>query len=181
LKHRAVFLDRDGVLINLPPKEPLSSAGMLEEIEIVSDATRALNRLRHSGFLNVVVTNQPDIARGKLDERFVQAAHQLLRSALPIDAIYVCPHDNENGCSCRKPKPGLILQAAAEMKLDLTMCCLIGDRWVDLAAAQAVGVRDILLAGPHSWEPTSLGPPASVEAPRFTARTLTECVDFILS
>jgi D-glycero-D-manno-heptose 1,7-bisphosphate phosphatase len=179
---RAVFLDRDGVVLKVrkagaihpPPRS-------LEQVEIVDDAKRALETLRAAGFMTVVVTNQPDIARGELEERVVRDIHELLRSQLALDVIYYCPHDNDDACDCRKPKPGMILQAAAEWGIELKRSCLIGDRWVDLKAAEAAGIDGILLEAPYSWHPTSAGSPTDVGAPRFVGQTLSECVTFILS
>lgn len=179
---RAVFLDRDGVLLKLlengtglrPPRS-------LDEIEFTEDAPQALERLQLAGFARIVVTNQPDIARGTLDERVVRQMHERLLSRLSIDAVYFCPHDNDQECGCRKPKPGLILQAAEEHELDLVRSCLIGDRWVDLGAAEAAGIDGILLQAPHSWNATSIGAPPQLATRRFTGRSLSECVDFVIS
>jgi D-glycero-D-manno-heptose 1,7-bisphosphate phosphatase len=179
---RAVFLDRDGVILKLVgsgqiPRPPRS----LQEVEFVEDADVALERLRTAGFVTLVVTNQPDIARGEVDERSVQDIHDMLRSRLPVDAVYYCPHDNAHQCACRKPKPGLILRAAEEWDIDLSRSCLIGDRWVDLAAAQAADIDGILLETPDSWHPTSVGSPLRGMVSRFTGRTLISCVEFVLS
>jgi D-glycero-D-manno-heptose 1,7-bisphosphate phosphatase len=179
---RAVFLDRDGVILKLVgsgqiPRPPRS----LQEVEFVEDADVALERLRTAGFVTLVVTNQPDIARGEVDERSVQDIHDMLRSRLPVDAVYYCPHDNAHQCVCRKPKPGLILRAAEEWDIDLSRSCLIGDRWVDLAAAQAADIDGILLETPDSWHPTSVGSPLRGMVSRFTGRTLISCVEFVLS
>jgi D-glycero-D-manno-heptose 1,7-bisphosphate phosphatase len=179
---RAVFLDRDGVLLKLlrsrsGPRPPRS----VEEVEFVEGAKEALERLRTAGFSTLVVTNQPDIARGEVEERSVQEIHGMLRSRLPVDAVYYCPHDNAHRCACRKPKPGLILRAAEEWDIDLSRSCLIGDRWVDLAAAQSAGIDGILLDAPHSWHPTSVGSPTEGMVSRFTGRTLSSCVEFVLS
>ena len=182
MKRRAVFLDRDGVLLKLLGNgSSLRPPRSLDELEFTEEAPQALERLRRAGFARVVVTNQPDIARGTVDERVVRQMHELLLSRLSVDAVYFCPHDNEQECECRKPKPGLILQAAAEQRLDLIRSCLIGDRWVDLGAAQAAGIDGILLQAPHSWHPTSIGPPPQLGSLRFTGHSLTECVDFVLA
>jgi D-glycero-D-manno-heptose 1,7-bisphosphate phosphatase len=179
---RAVFLDRDGVLLKLLKDGNISRPPRsIHELELAGDAPQALERLRSAGFARIVITNQPDIARGKVEEHVVRAMHEQLRSRLSVDAVYFCPHDNEQECECRKPKPGLILQAAAEQGLDLIRSCLIGDRWVDLGAAEAAGIDGILLQAPHSWHPTSIGPPPQMGSPQFTGRSLTECVDFVLA
>ena len=180
--HRAVFLDRDGVVLKLLRSGPIPRPPRsLQEVEVVEGAEAALERLRTAGYLTLVVTNQPDIARGEVDERSVQDIHDMLRSRLPVDAVYYCPHDNAHQCTCRKPKPGLILRAAEEWGIDLSRSCLIGDRWVDLAAAQAAGIDGILLETPASWHPTSVGSPFEGLAPRFTGATLISCIEFVLS
>jgi len=180
--HRAVFLDRDGVVLKLLRSGPIPRPPRsLQEVEVVEGAEAALERLRTAGYLTLVVTNQPDIARGEVDERSVQDIHDMLRSRLPVDAVYYCPHDNAHQCACRKPKPGLILRAAEEWGIDLSRSCLIGDRWVDLAAAQAAGIDGILLETPASWHPTSVGSPFEGLAPRFTGATLISCIEFVLS
>jgi D-glycero-D-manno-heptose 1,7-bisphosphate phosphatase len=179
---RAVFLDRDGVILKLLGSGPIPRAPRsVQEVELVEGAEVALERLRTAGFVTLTVTNQPDIARGEVDERAVQEIHRMLRSRLPLDAVYYCPHDNAHQCACRKPKPGLILRAAEEWGIDLSRSCLIGDRWVDLAAAQAAGIDGILLETPDSWHPTSVGSPAKGIVSRFTGRTLISCVEFVLS
>lgn len=137
---RAVFLDRDGVINKAivrdgKPYPPES----LAELEILPDVPDALARLRAAGFLNVVVTNQPDVATGKQQREVVEAIHKSLLSVLPIDAIKVCYHVEADGCECRKPKPGMLLEAARELAIDLRASYLVGDRWRDIAAAQAAG------------------------------------------
>ena len=178
----AVFLDRDGVLVQLRGRpDSLRPPRSLKETALVDGAVDAVARLRRAGLRTVVISNQPDIARGKVDHRTVQEIHDVLRAHLHVDAVYYCPHDNSDGCGCRKPKPGMILQGASEWRIDLSRSCLVGDRWVDLAAANAAGVDGILLQADHTWKPTSSGPPPSHIPVRFAARSLTECVDFILS
>jgi D-glycero-D-manno-heptose 1,7-bisphosphate phosphatase len=182
VKRRAVFLDRDGVLLKLHQNESsLRPPQTLDELEYAEDASESLERLRRAGFARIVVTNQPDIARGRIEEDVVRRMHDRLLTQLSLDGVYVCPHDNDQQCECRKPKPGLILQAAEEHRLDLVRSCLIGDRWVDLAAAEAAGIDGILLEGPHSWEPTSSGMPPRLGSTRFRGGTLTDCVDFVLA
>jgi D-glycero-D-manno-heptose 1,7-bisphosphate phosphatase len=177
----AVFLDRDGVLLQLrmrgdSPHSPPSP----DEIKLVEGAAGGLDRLRAAGFATIVVSNQPEIARGQIDESTVQEIHRILLSQLALDAVHYCPHDNDDRCDCRKPKAGMIFRAAAEWGIDLRASYLIGDRWVDLGAAEAAGIQGVLVETPYSWDPTSAGPPAVDQPPRFVGRTLTECVDFIL-
>jgi len=137
---RAVFLDRDGVLNramvrNGKPYPP----GSLDELEILPDVPEALAALKARGFLLLVVTNQPDVARGGQQRKIVESMHEKLCASLPIDDFFVCYHDDNDHCDCRKPKPGLLLQAAAKYRLDLGACYLIGDRWRDIDAGHAAG------------------------------------------
>jgi D-glycero-D-manno-heptose 1,7-bisphosphate phosphatase len=138
---RAVFLDRDGVLNRAIVRDgkpyPPSS---VEELEILHGVPQGLARLKQLGFELIVVTNQPDIARGTQSMENLDAIHAALQDALPLDAIYVCAHDGPDGCDCRKPKPGLLLQASNDRALALGECFLIGDRWRDIDAAEAAGV-----------------------------------------
>lgn len=139
---RAVFLDRDGVINrafvrNGKPYPPDSPA----ELELLPDVKEAVARLKKSGFLVIVVTNQPDVGAGRQKREAVEAMHARLKSELPLDDIKVCYHVEADGCACRKPLPGMLLEAAAEHGIDLTRSALVGDRWRDIGAAQAAGCR----------------------------------------
>jgi len=138
--HRAVFLDRDGVINRAFVRDgkPYPPSGP-EELEILPGVPEALSRLSAAGFRLVVVTNQPDVARGKQSREAVEAIHAILRDQLPIDEFRVCYHDDADRCSCRKPLPGMLLQAAADLGLDLSASCLVGDRWRDVEAGIAAG------------------------------------------
>jgi D-glycero-D-manno-heptose 1,7-bisphosphate phosphatase len=140
----AVFLDRDGVL-NRPiirhgrPHPPRS----VEQFELYPEATTACRRLHELGFALVVVTNQPDVARGKLDAEVVNAIHRELRRKLLLDGLYVCLHDDADGCGCRKPAPGLLIAAALDLGLDLRQSVMVGDRWRDVEAGHRAGCRTV--------------------------------------
>jgi D-glycero-D-manno-heptose 1,7-bisphosphate phosphatase len=145
-RRRAVFLDRDGVLCravvhNGKPYPPAS----LEELDVLPNALEALCRLRTQGFRLYVVTNQPDVVRGTQRRSVVEAIHNVLRGSLPLDDFYVCYHDDADGCNCRKPKPGLLLAAAAEHKLSLPSSYMIGDRWRDIDCGHAAECTTILI------------------------------------
>ena len=138
----AVFLDRDGVLnaatlLDGRPYPP-TSAG---EVTILPGVPAALAALRNAGYAIVVVTNQPDVARGTRTRAGIEAIHARLRAELPVDAIYCCFHDDGDECACRKPRPGLLLEAARELSLDLAASFMVGDRWRDTEAGAAVGCR----------------------------------------
>jgi D-glycero-D-manno-heptose 1,7-bisphosphate phosphatase len=160
-KPKAVFLDRDGVLNHAvlrdgKPYPPANAA----ELSIVPEAASALALLRRQGYRLLVVTNQPDVARGTQQRSEVEAIHAVLAAALPIDDFFVCYHDDADCCACRKPKPGLLLQAAEKYNLSLPDCYLIGDRWRDIDAAHAAGCRAVWLnAGYRERGPSS--PPAA--------------------
>lgn len=141
-QRRAVFLDRDGVINRAvvrdgKPYPPDSVA----DLEILAGAREALVALRAAGFVNVVVTNQPDVATGTQRREVVEAMHARLVRELALDAVKVCYHVAADGCACRKPKPGMLLEAAAEHGIDLAASYVVGDRWRDIAAGQAAGCR----------------------------------------
>ncbi|HLY17889.1 MAG TPA: HAD family hydrolase [Bryobacteraceae bacterium] len=141
---RAVFLDRDGVLTRALVRDGKAYAPVTpDEMEIAADAAGALRRLKAAGFLLVMVTNQPDVARGVTRREDVEAMHGALRAALPLDACYVCYHDDAAACACRKPRPGMLLEAAAAHQIDLGQSFMIGDRWRDVDAGAAAGCRTI--------------------------------------
>jgi D-glycero-D-manno-heptose 1,7-bisphosphate phosphatase len=101
--------------------------------------------LASCGYALIGITNQPDVARGTQRREIVEAINTTLIQALPLDAIYVCYHDNRDKCDCRKPKPGLLIQAAHERELDLSQSFMVGDRWSDVVAGQAAGCRSLLI------------------------------------
>ena len=143
---RAVFLDRDGLLNraltrNNKPYPPST----IEEVEIPEGVPEALHSLRDAGFLLLVVTNQPDVARGTQDPAALNAINNFLSERLPLDHIYVCPHDDADKCDCRKPLPGLFHRAAMEYSLTLADCYMVGDRWRDIDAGHAAGCRTVLI------------------------------------
>jgi D-glycero-D-manno-heptose 1,7-bisphosphate phosphatase len=143
---RAVFLDRDGVLNEalvrdgkpFPPRSP-------EELVVFPGVAAACQGLRERGLVLVIVTNQPDVARGLQSAAGVAAINALLRQEINVDAVYVCHHDNDDGCPCRKPKPGMLLAAARDLNLDLNQSFMVGDRWSDIAAGQGAGCRTVYI------------------------------------
>jgi D-glycero-D-manno-heptose 1,7-bisphosphate phosphatase len=149
-----VFLDRDGVLNEAvvrdgKPHPPEGLAGF----QLLPGVVDACERLHGAGFVLVVVTNQPDIARGTQDRRVVDQMHELLRRALPIDAIYLCVHDDVDGCTCRKPAPGMLLTAARDLDLDLGLSVMVGDRWRDIEAGRRAGCRTVFVDRGYSERP----------------------------
>jgi len=144
VKQRAVFLDRDGVLNYAPVREgkpyPPSRP---EDVEILPGVRAALAQLKEAGYLLIVVTNQPDVARGTMRRELVEQINAHLGEQLPIDEFRVCYHDDAENCPCRKPKPGLILDAAREHAVDLAGSWMVGDRWRDVDAGAAAGCRTV--------------------------------------
>jgi len=147
----AVFLDRDGVinrtLVRDGVPHPPDNVG---EVEILPGVHEALDLLKASGFLRIVVTNQPDVARGSQTIEAVEVINRLLADNLPISAFYVCYHDTHDNCECRKPRPGMLLRAAREHGIDLTSSFMVGDRWSDIEAGRAAGCRAFLIDMPYS-------------------------------
>lgn len=149
---RAVFLDRDGTLI-----EEVGYLDRLDRIQFFPYSIDAIRLLNRAGFAVVVVTNQAGIGRGFFDETFVESTHRVLSATLTagsarIDAFYFCPHHPEatrpgyrQACDCRKPQPGLLKRAAQDHDIDLGASFAVGDRLHDLAAGAAVGARGVLV------------------------------------
>ena len=121
MARRAVFLDRDGVLNAAVVRDGLPHPpGSVDEVEVLPGAEDACSRLRAAGFDLVVVTNQPDIARGTQTLEVVHRINNALLAALPLDEVVICPHDDADGCDCRKPKPGMLMAAAQRRGIALS-------------------------------------------------------------
>jgi D-glycero-D-manno-heptose 1,7-bisphosphate phosphatase len=148
----AVFLDRDGTLI-----DDVGYLDALEQVALYPWTADALRLLGRAGFARVVITNQSGVARGFYTEAFVADVHghldaELARGGAAVDAWFHCPHDDGSKavaagavCDCRKPRPGLVTRAAAELGLDLARSVVVGDHWTDIAVARAVGAAGILV------------------------------------
>lgn len=161
----AVFVDRDGTLIE--ERGYLDRVDLLKLFPWTADAIRLLNR---AGLPVVVITNQAAVARGIIDEAFLAEVHAALDAKLAlggarIDAYYYCPHLADASidryrldCRCRKPGPGMIEQACADLGLDAARSVMIGDRWLDVGAGQAAGTRTILLRTGHGGHEETLAP-----------------------
>ena len=167
---RAVFLDRDGVINQAIVRDgkPYPPASV-DELVIVPEAPQALEDLKRAGFLLIVVTNQPDIARGKQSLTAVEAIHQALREALPIDDFFLCPHDDADGCDCRKPHPGLLLRCAEKYQVDLPRSFMVGDRWRDIEAGANAGCATVWLDYGYREKRSSVAPSATVASLRAAA------------
>src|SRR5690348_9273864 len=146
MKNRAIFLDRDGVLnrVILRAGKPYPPPD-LSALRVIPGVLEACRALREAGFLLILATNQPDLARGLADEQEVSLIHRALRGFLQLRDIKVCPHDDSAECDCRKPKPGLLLEAARDWNIDLAASYFIGDRWRDIEAGQRAGCRSVFI------------------------------------
>ena len=172
MRRRAVFLDRDGVLVETLVREGRAFAALtLDEFHLCADAGPQVARLRSAGFLPIVFTNQPEMARGALSATMLDRMHERLRAAVDVSDIFVCPHDDGADCACRKPRPGMLHAAAAKWGIDLLASFVVGDRWRDIDAGRAVGCYSILLDRPYS--------DCTVADAR--ASSLTEAVDAVLA
>ncbi|MBL4818721.1 MAG: HAD family hydrolase [Deltaproteobacteria bacterium] len=140
LKRRAVFLDRDGVVNHPVIRNGKSySPQSIEEFELLPGVIQAVNSLRQAGFLIVIVTNQPDVSKGTQTREVIESMHNVLWSTLSLDDIKICFHVDLDGCYCRKPKPGMLFEAARELEIDLSLSFIVGDRWRDVAAGKSAG------------------------------------------
>jgi D-glycero-D-manno-heptose 1,7-bisphosphate phosphatase len=143
---RAVFLDRDGVLnratvVDGVPHPPAT----VDDLELLPGVADACRRLHDLGFVLLVVTNQPDIARGTVARSTVDAVNDRLREWLPLDDVLVCPHDDPDDCDCRKPRPGVLLAGAARWGVDPSASVMVGDRWRDVEAGLRAGCRTVFV------------------------------------
>jgi D-glycero-D-manno-heptose 1,7-bisphosphate phosphatase len=156
---RAVFLDRDGVINraemrNGKPHPPMS----LSALEILPGVPKALRVLREAGWLLIVITNQPDVARGITPLAIVESIHKNLLTKLPLDEIRTCYHDDNDRCDCRKPHPGALLSAATHHRIDLCASFMVGDRWRDIEAGESAGCKTIFIDyGYNERRPTRFG------------------------
>ncbi|MFS8115068.1 HAD family hydrolase [Rhizobium jaguaris] len=170
---KAVFLDRDGVINRAIVREgkPYPPA-TVEETEILPDVAEALKRLKEHGYLLIVVTNQPDVARGTTSRETVEAINAYLSASLPIDEFRTCYHDSGDGCDCRKPRPGSLLAAAALHGIDMSRSFMVGDRWRDVEAGQNAGCKTIFMDYGYSEK--------QPEAVNRRVSSLGEAADYIL-
>jgi D-glycero-D-manno-heptose 1,7-bisphosphate phosphatase len=175
VKNKAVFLDRDGVLNqavvrNGKPHPPANAA----ELVLAPNAKTALLDLKAQGFLLLVVTNQPDVAKGITTRAAVEEINRKLASLLPVDDIFVCYHQDSDHCDCRKPKPGMILEGARKHNVDLDESFMVGDRWRDVEAGQNAGCRTVFIDG--GYEERQPARPADARV-----LTLKEAADWIIA
>ena len=183
----AVFLDRDGTI-----NEQMGYINHISRFVMLPRAAAGIRLLNAQGIPVVVVSNQSGLARGYFPESLIQEVHAKMNRVLAetgahVDGIYICPHHPEAkeerfrlACDCRKPKPGLFLQAAAELDLDLGRSYVVGDRWSDLKAAAAVQAKGVLvLTGYGRGDYEYIGPTQPVQ-PTYVAEDLYAAVEWIV-
>jgi D-sedoheptulose 7-phosphate isomerase len=173
-QRRAVFLDRDGVINRTfvrdgKPFPPTT----LQELEVLPGVPEALHELKQHGYKLLVVTNQPDVARGKQSRQTIDAMHQALSARLPLDDILVCYHTDKDKCDCRKPMPGMLFEAAKKHNIDLAASFMVGDRWRDIEAGYNAGCKTILIDYGYSER-------SPAHAPDLRVGSLREAADWII-
>ena len=142
----SVFLDRDGVIVktHIRNNKPFA-VNKVDDLVILPGVKEAIERLKKLNFLVIVVTNQPDISNGLINISTLEQMHEILMSELAIDDIRFCPHLPENNCNCRKPKPGMLLEASSEHLIDLRNSYMVGDRISDVEAGNSAGCKTIFI------------------------------------
>ena len=144
--NRAIFLDRDGVINNIVIVNGLpTSPSNFEEFKILPRVKKSILNLKKLNFYCILVTNQPDVSRGKIEKETVIEMNEYIKKELKLSDVFVCFHDDKDNCECRKPKPGLILNASKKWNIDLKKSYMIGDRWKDIDAGKSSGCKTILI------------------------------------
>ena len=186
----AVFLDRDGTI-----NEEVGYLDSLDKLKMIPAAHEAIRLINLSGMKAIVVTNQSGVARGFFTEKFVRQTHEVIQTALlekkaSIDKFYYCPHHPTEGtgiylqnCNCRKPSPGMLLQAAHDLDIELGSSYMVGDRYRDVETAKKVGVKGILVKTRYGREVLQDVDPDVATAgnkPDFVAEDILEAVKWIM-
>lgn len=174
---KAIYLDRDGVINKLITRNGKAQAPYtLEEFDLYPGVIEACEQIKKSEFLSIIVTNQPDVARGWVSAESVHMINDRILELLPIDDIKICFHTNSDQCKCRKPMPGMLLEAAQEWDIDLSESFMIGDRYGDVFAGAAAGCKTILV-GPGDLVSIQ----GDFPTPDYKVDSLLEAVQIILS
>ncbi len=176
-----MFLDRDGTI-----NEEMGYINHVSRLRLLPEAGLAIRRLNEAGFPVVVITNQSGAARGYFPASLVREVHNHLQNLLAaqgarVDAIYTCMHAPDAGCSCRKPQPGLLFQAAEELGLDLSRSYLVGDRYKDIETAAQAGVQGILVLTGYGLGEYEHFHHASPAPPVHVAQNLLDAAKFIIN
>jgi len=169
----AVFLDRDGVIVVPEFRNQRSFAPRrLADFRLYPDAAASLQRLKQAGFLLAVVTNHPDVGNGLVARSEVDAMHEIMTRELPVDAVKACFHSQGDRCDCRKPKPGMILEAATELGIDLAKSFMVGDRRSDVEAGRAAGCTTVFIDLDYAE--------TAPDDPDHVVHSITEAADIII-
>lgn len=172
---RAVFVDRDGILNAAIVKKGLPHPPTsLAELKFLPGIRERLRGLKELNLVIVCVTNQPDVARHTVSRAAVDAINTRVRMEIPLDDLLVCFHDNVDNCACRKPRAGLLLQAASQFGIDLPSSYMIGDRWKDIACGAAVGCTTVFVD--YRYSEDYKGPD-----PGYTTNSAAGALDYVLS
>jgi len=172
---KAVFLDRDGVIVVPEFREGRSFAPVrLEDYRFYPQVPGALARLKSAGYLLIVVTNQPEVGRGLIAEQVHAEMHRRLLASFPVDTIKVCRHTAADGCNCRKPKPGMLLEAARELGISLPDSYMVGDRASDVEAGRAAGCQTVFVDLGYTKEQRA-------DRPSFIVSSIDQAADVILA
>lgn len=166
---RAIFLDRDGVINRNEVRDGRPHGPQtVEDFVILPGVGAAVAALRAAGYLVIVATNQP-----RVPPETLAAMHAKMRRFVPVDDIRICPHAEADDCACRKPKPGLLLEAARAHGISLAQSWMVGDRWRDVEAGKAAGCRTVFIDHGYTNEPQP-------RDPDLVARSLLEAVPYLL-
>ena len=145
-KRIAVFLDRDGTLNKAYIEKGLPiSPSTFDKLKLLPGVKRSIGKLKKLNFLCILITNQPNVSRGKIKKEIVKKMNNFIKKEIKLDDIFVCYHDDKHNCSCRKPKAGLIIKASKKWGIDAKKSYMIGDRWKDIYAGKKVGCKTIFI------------------------------------
>ena len=170
---KAVFLDRDGVINKaiIKDSKPYPPSNV-DAVEILAGVKISMEALQASNWMIIVITNQPDVARGTTSKKEVEKINNHLKNSLPIDLIYTCYHDDKDFCNCRKPKPGALTSVAKNNKIDLNNSYMVGDRWSDIEAGNRAGCKTFFINNYYNEKQPSNY--------TYQVKSLKEAVDIIL-
>jgi len=170
--NKAIFLDRDGTLNKAIVKNGLPySPVSFNEFEILPGVKESIPRFKKLNFVCLLVTNQPDVSKGKVKKDIVIKMNDFLKNEIKLDDIFVCYHDDDDNCKCRKPKPGLLLSAGKKWNINLNKSYMIGDRWKDIKAGKIAGCKTIQIENNYNEK--------NEDNPDYTVKTLADAVDIL--
>ena len=195
MARKAVFLDRDGV-INAYAYDPefgtFDSPANPEQFTLLPGVAEAVARLNKEGFLTIVVSNQPGVAKGHFTPALLEAVTRKMKVLVEqgggnLDGVYYCPHHPTDGqspyvttCDCRKPRTGLVDKAARELDIDIRTSYVVGDKWSDVELGQRAGAHSVLVETGFAPDDPGNKRPHNIADPEFTAHSLSEAADWII-